>query len=97
MAAFKEYVGCDALALAALIARRAVKPEEVLEAAIERIEQVNPRLNAVTHRMYDEGRKAIAQGLPALPLAGVPFLLKDLGLFYAGQPLSNGSRYSAVA
>lgn len=44
---FKEYVEHDATGLAELIAARQVTPAEVLEAAIARVEAVNPRLNAI--------------------------------------------------
>jgi Asp-tRNA(Asn)/Glu-tRNA(Gln) amidotransferase A subunit family amidase len=91
MAAFRDYDRYDALGLAELIATRQVRPAEALEAAIERLEAVNPKLNAVVHKMYDEAERSIAAGLPAGPLAGVPFLLKDLGALYAGQPTSFGS------
>ena len=78
MAAFKEYADHDALGLGALIAKKEVTPQEVLEAAIERIEAVNPRINAVVQKAYDEARAAIRASLPSGPLAGVPYLLKDL-------------------
>ncbi|HLB80264.1 MAG TPA: amidase [Dongiaceae bacterium] len=92
MAAFREYDAHDALGLAALIAKKQVSAAEVLEAAIERVEAANPRLNAVVHKLYDEARRTIAAGLPAGPLAGVPYMLKDLYLLYRGAPVSNGSR-----
>ena len=91
MAAFSDYQSYDALGLAGLIAKREVKASEVLAAAIERLEAVNPELNAVVHKMYDEAERSIAAGLPEGPLSGVPFLLKDLGALYAGQPTSFGS------
>ncbi len=92
MAAFREYEDFDALGLAALIARREVTAEEVLEAAIARTEARNPRINAVVHTMYDEARRTIAAGLPTAPLSGAPFMLKDLYALYTGAPISNGSR-----
>ncbi len=91
MAAFDDYRDYDALGLGELIARGQVTALEALEAAILRLEEVNPKLNAVVHPMYDEARRRIEAGLPAGPLSGVPFLLKDLGLLYSGQPTSFGS------
>jgi amidase len=91
MARFEEYDRYDALGLAELIATRQVRAAEVLEAAVARLEAVNPKLNAVTHKMYDEAERTIDAGLPQGSLAGVPFLLKDLGVLYAGQPTSFGS------
>jgi len=88
---FKDYDGYDALGLGALIAKGEVSASEVLAAAVARLEAVNPRLNAVVHKMYDEAERSIAAGLPAGPLSGVPFLLKDLSALYAGQPISYGS------
>jgi len=92
MAAFKDYDRHDALDLGKLIAGRQVTAEEVLEAAIARIEQVNPRINAVVHKMYDQARAAIRAGLPNGPLAGVPYLMKDLYAWQQGARVGNGSR-----
>jgi Asp-tRNA(Asn)/Glu-tRNA(Gln) amidotransferase A subunit family amidase len=83
---FDEYRKHDATALAGLIARRDVAAEEVLELAIARAEEVNPVINAIVHRQYDVARRALAAGLSQGPLAGVPFLIKDLGVFETGQP-----------
>ncbi len=47
----------DAIAQADLVCRKEVRPIELVEAAIERIERLNPKLNAVIHKMYDEGRE----------------------------------------
>jgi amidase len=92
MAAFKEYVAYDALGLGELIARKQVTPQELLEAAIERIEAVNPRINAVVQKMYDQGSAAIRDGLPSGPLSGVPYLMKDLYAWQKGARIGNGSR-----
>jgi Asp-tRNA(Asn)/Glu-tRNA(Gln) amidotransferase A subunit family amidase len=70
---------------------------EILEAAIRRIERLNPTLNAVVTKVYDEARaEALALDAKA-PFVGVPFLLKDLGGAQAGVPLSAGSRFFAHA
>jgi amidase/6-aminohexanoate-cyclic-dimer hydrolase len=92
MAAFKEYAEHDALALGELMAKKDVTPWEVLEAAIERIEALNPRINAVVHKAYDEASAAIRVGLPPGPLSGVPFLMKDLYAWQKGARVGNGSR-----
>ena len=78
MAAFKDYEHYDALGLAELVKQGKVTPGELLEAAIERVEARNAAVNAVTMKLYDYGRQAIADGLPDGPFKGVPFLLKDL-------------------
>ena len=51
---------------------------------------LNGELNAVIHQLFDEGREAAAGDLPDGPFQGVPFLLKDLGAAFAGQPLHMG-------
>lgn len=90
--AFKEYDRYDALGLAALIRDRKVSVAEVLEAAIARIEALDGKLNAVTHRQFDRARREASLGLPEGPFHGVPFLLKDLYALDAGEPSGNGSR-----
>lgn len=89
-----EYDDLDATALAALVADGSVSPAELLEAAIERIEARNPRLNAVVTRLYDRARSRV-DTLPDGPLRGVPFLVKDLKLKIAGTVTSNSSKLSA--
>lgn len=92
---FPEYESFDGLGLANLIKRGVVSPAEVLEAAIERIELWNPKLNAVIHKMYDQGRAAIKKNNhPQGPFYGVPTLLKDLLADYKDVPIYFGSRYA---
>ena len=86
-----DYERYDALGLAELVAAKQVTPEELLDAALERTDARNPALNAVVFRWDDEARRALRAGLPAGPFQGVPYLLKDLGTLYAGQPMSSGS------
>ena len=93
MSGFNEYSSYDAVGLAALIRDGEVTAEEALAAALARMRQVQPQLNAVVHEMEDEARRTLAAGVPDGPFAGVPFMLKDLNLFYAGQPTHQGSRY----
>ncbi|MGE2813873.1 amidase [Mycobacterium heidelbergense] len=82
----------DATDQAALVAKGEVTPGELLEAAIERIEQANPSLNAVVIEWFEHARSVAADpGLPHGPFRGVPFLLKDLYTSFAGQTLSNGN------
>ena len=83
----------DATAQAELVRAKQIKPEELLDGAIERIERLNPRLNAVVLPMYDQARAAIAAGLPDGPFTGVPFVLKDLGAMYAGVVQTQGSAF----
>jgi Asp-tRNA(Asn)/Glu-tRNA(Gln) amidotransferase A subunit family amidase len=78
MSVLAEYERYDGLGLAELVHRREVKPEEVLDEAIARIEARNPAINAVVTRLYDQARAAIA----AHPAMSVP-----LGMSSSGLPL----------
>lgn len=88
---FKEYADHDATGLAALVARREVSAAELLDAAVARLDALNPRLNAVNIPMLEIGRARAAQPLEG-PFAGVPFLIKDIAQDYAGVPSTSGSR-----
>ncbi|MBT6274981.1 MAG: amidase [Chromatiales bacterium] len=90
--AFTEYEQFDACGLADLIRRREVSPLEVVDAAIDRIESRNPKLNAVVATCFGEARKQAAKDVGSGPLAGVPFLVKDLNTLVADMPATNGSR-----
>jgi amidase len=92
MSGFKEFGRYDGLGLAELVRKKEVDPSELCEEAIRRIEQVNPKINAVIFPMYEIARKALQVGLPEGPFAGVPFLLKDIIEEYAGVPLTMGSK-----
>jgi Asp-tRNA(Asn)/Glu-tRNA(Gln) amidotransferase A subunit family amidase len=92
MAAFAEYQSHDALGLAELIHRGEVSAAEVLDAAIARADAVNPAINAVVKRNDEAARRRAAAGGLDGPLAGVPFLLKDLGAMQKGLGMGNGSR-----
>jgi amidase len=84
----------DATAQADLVRRRAVQPIELVDAAIARIERVNPRLNAVITPLFDRARAGARSGqLPHGPFRGVPTLLKDLGAHSAGDPFHAGMRF----
>jgi amidase len=92
MSDFKEYDQFDGLGLAELVRRREVSPEALCKEAIERIERINPKINAVVTTMFDQGRDAVKAGLPQEPFTGVPFLLKDLISAFAGVPLTKGCK-----
>jgi len=95
LAASDEFINYDALGLAELVKTKKVKPVELLDAAIQRVENINPKLNAVVTKMYDEARATIAKGTPQGPFGGVPFLMKDLATTYAGVRNTSGSRLFA--
>lgn len=88
------YDAHDAVGLAELVRRREISARELLEEAIARSERLHPELNAVVTPMYEQARARIAaEPEPRGPLAGVPFLLKDLASAYAGVPHRAGSRF----
>jgi amidase len=76
------------------VRRGEVHPTELVEGAIAAIEKVNPTLNAVIHRMYDKARAAAAGELPDGPFRGVPFVVKDLDAWLAGEPYTQSCRMS---
>lgn len=94
---FSEYRQYDALGLAQLVQDGQVTAVELLEIAIARAEQINPSINAIIHPLYERARKQAseAQAAGKSPFAGVPFLIKDLGLALQGTPLRIGSRSTA--
>lgn len=91
----------DAIELAALVHSGQAKPSELVEAAIARIETINPKLNAVIlpafERAVDQAKRhdavAAKQSEELPPFFGVPFLMKDLGGQEAGAPYHAGSRF----
>ncbi len=91
----------DLLDQARLVRDGAVTAGELLEAAIARIEAVNPLLNAVILPLYDEARAALRSqaaipgGAASGPFAGVPFLVKDLYCHVRGTPTTAASRLLA--
>lgn len=91
MTGFKNFGDYDAVGLAELVRDGQTNPTELLDAAIERLEAVDPAINAVPIRHDDFARGQIARGLPDGPFRGVPFLLKDLVLL-EGAPTHFGSR-----
>jgi amidase len=82
----------DAIGQADLLRRGEASAVELVEAAIERIEALNPAINAVVTPLFEHAREQARRPLPPGPLAGVPFLLKDLGAGQAGVPQTAGSR-----
>ncbi|HEV8717232.1 MAG TPA: amidase [Candidatus Binatia bacterium] len=89
-----ELARLDAMAQAELVRRREVTPGDLVDAAITRIEKLNPTLNAVITPLFDKARaQANSPNLPTGPFRGVPFLLKDLGCHSAGDPYHEGMRF----
>lgn len=61
---------------AALIASGAADPGELLDAALARIEERNPAINAVVDTFPERSREMLAAA-PGGPLRGVPVVIKD--------------------
>ncbi|GAB3540497.1 amidase [Spirosoma fluminis] len=89
---FDEYVTHDATALAELVSSGDVTPAELLATAIARAEAVNPEINAIVTPLYEQGIAMTKQLPKSGTFCGVPFLLKDLELEWAGTPMKSGSR-----
>src|ERR1043165_8179498 len=85
---FEEYRKHDATGLAELIKKKEVTPTELLDIAIKRAEEVNPKMNAVVTKLYDLASEQLKNIDTTAPLGGVPYLIKDLG------PQLKGTRYT---
>jgi amidase len=78
--------------LAAATRRGVVGCRELLDHHLARVERLNPRINAIVARYDDEARARARGPIPAGPLAGVPFLVKDLLATWKGHPYTASSR-----
>lgn len=83
----------DACAQAELVRKREVSAAELVQAAIDRIEQWNPRVNAVVTTLFDRALAQAGRGTADAPFGGVPLLLKDFLCETAGHPYYEGSRF----
>ncbi|WP_436735701.1 amidase [Streptomyces sp. BBFR102] len=83
-----EYVSFDAVGLAELVARGEVTAAELEAAAREAVREVDPRINAVVETWPADA----GPGSGRAPLAGVPFLIKDIAVAMAGRRMELGSR-----
>eukprot|EP00439_Symbiodinium_sp_Y106_P089750 s1_g2286.t1 len=89
------FVRLDGMAQADLVRRGEVTPLELVDAAISRIEKINPTINAVVHTRFDKARAlATSTDIPDGPFKGVPYLIKDLSEL-EGEPLTFGSNLFA--
>ncbi|MEO1049005.1 MAG: amidase family protein [Bacteroidota bacterium] len=88
----KEFGAYDAIGLAELVSKKEISAVELVNEAIERIEQFNPKINAVIHKMYDVAHEQAVKGSHTGTFGGVPFLLKDLLSTYGGAPFSKGCK-----
>lgn len=88
----EEYKQYDALGLAELVKQKEVQPKELVENAIEQIDRLNPKLNAVINRMFEQARQSAETATGDGPFTGVPMLLKDITQEVKGEPITSGSR-----
>jgi amidase len=86
----------SAVELAAMIRDREVTSREVVQAHLDRIEAVNPHLNAIVRLLPDQALaaadaadRAVADGARLGPLHGVPFTVKE-NIDLAGTPTTQG-------
>jgi amidase len=85
-----ELAGLDATAQAELVRLGQVSALELVEAAIARIERLEPAVNAFTTTRFERARTEAEGELPDGPFRGVPFALKDLSCTLAGEPSYDG-------
>ncbi len=93
----EDYSALDAVALAARVRSGELSASEVTEAAIAAIQTLDPTLNAVVLKDFEGARAAASRVARDLPLAGVPFLVKDIGVQVDGWRTTMSSRYFADA
>lgn len=86
---FHDY---DGLGLADLVKRKEIHPKELVELSIRAIEELNPKLNAVIYKMYDQALEQAQMKTPTGPFAGVPMLLKDIHQYVQGEPTTAGAK-----
>ena len=91
----------DAMALAHLIRTKQVSPVEVVQAHLDRIELVNPKVNAITTLLAKQAlqvaktaEKAVLDGQDLGVFHGVPFSIKDV-IDVAGVVTHGGSKLLA--
>jgi amidase len=83
----------DATAQADLVRGGDASPLELVDAAIARIEDLDPQLDAVVRQRFEQARAEAAGTLPNGPFRGVPLLLKDVGCQLAGETTHYGTSF----
>jgi amidase len=87
------YSALDGVDLANLVKKKQVSPKELVEASFNRLDEVNPTLNAVIRTRKEIVMKEIEQlQISEQPFAGVPIVLKDISQAIEGEPLTSGSK-----
>ncbi len=88
-----DYAGLDGVAISRLVKTSEVSQYEVVEAAIETIEALNPQLNALVMKNYEVAREAARTADTEKILSGVPFLLKDVNVYSQDMPTTFSCRF----
>lgn len=81
----------DAIGQAELIKKGDISPAELVQAAIDQVEALNPTLNAVITPMYEQALEIAKKDLPDAPFKGVPMLMKDGVASVKGARMTSGS------
>lgn len=97
----KAFTSLSATEMASAIRRHEIRPTLLVEAHLERIARLNPKLNAFVHVDFEGARRqaraadaAVESGKAIGPLHGVPLTIKS-SIDVAGWPCSCGSRLRA--
>ncbi|MDA3895487.1 MAG: amidase, partial [Desulfobacteraceae bacterium] len=95
MTQYDEFAFMDATQQADLVRKKEVFPIELVDSAIDRIERLNPKINAVITSTFEMARDMAKQPdkLPDGPFKGVPFLLKDILAEMKGVRRISGTNY----
>lgn len=86
-----DYDQADGIELARWVAAGKATPNELLQEALRRQALVNPELNFLAENHADRASQQLSSSAPSGVFAGVPFLLKDLGVQLLGTRTSEGS------
>ena len=95
MLSSKEYQSMDAVGLADLARAAEISAPELLECALREIDAINPQLNAVVMRNDERSRLQAQVVDTSLPLAGVPFLAKDINVDIKHYRTTHACRFFA--
>lgn len=76
--------------MADLVVKGMVSPQELIDIAVARMQEVSPHINAVVIHMTQIAREHIVNNSLSGTFARVPFLLKNIEQQYPGADFDNG-------